>query len=492
MIIFDSRTFLFSILLSSVLLRSIDRSIDQLIDWFDDWMCVTSTCLILFFPTFYLDCCLWLIASRHFRITELIMDAFPELGVLFEQLRLALYGDATRTLTENAAGAWTTTGDKCLDFFATIVRDTSIPAVLKDFIDAWNEDPEKAIKLLLNLRDIRGGKGEKKLALVLMYVLSCWKPLTYLANLERFLKVYFTKKFSGSLCSVWKWRYASNVAWLINSWIDRLIDRLTDWCCALFVLFQVGCYKDLLFISELASRSTDKSLQRIAQMNEGPIELKIMACQLLNDEKDLQASEKASISLCAKWAPTENTHFDRKPLRFSHKISTALGLKKGEYRKRLSKLRAHLGVLERLMATGKWDEIVFKSLPSKAHRLNRKAFKREENCKKVKSDDRVALALRYTEYLAQLAAGKTSIKSTGTEPHDLVRTYLDLSSYRGIGDGGDLAPKDDLDLTVEGKKNIPRFFQFSYLIKNGRLIDWWIDWLTFDRFIYSSFVLLFV
>ena len=183
-----------------------------------------------------------------------------------------------------------------------------------------------------------------------------------------------------------------------------------------------------------------KPLKRIAQMNgDSPIELKIIACQLLNDEKALQANEKASISLCAKWAPTENTHFDRKPLRFSRKIAKSLGIKKSDYRKKLTTLRAHLNVLEMLMVTGKWEEIVFKSLPSKAHRQYRKAFKREENSKKVKSDDRVALAARYAEYLEQLTAGKTTIKSTGTQPHDLVKTYL-----HGMHNSAE-------DWTIEGK-----------------------------------------
>ena len=125
------------------------------------------------------------------------MDAVPELRALFGQLQLELYGRGggggyaeEMTMTENSAGAWTTTGDKCLDFFGTVVRSTSVATVLAGFLAAWNEDPEKAIKLLLNLRDVRGGKGEKKLALVLMYALSCWKPLTYLANLQRFLQVY--------------------------------------------------------------------------------------------------------------------------------------------------------------------------------------------------------------------------------------------------------------------------------------------------------------
>ncbi|OQV12313.1 hypothetical protein BV898_13424 [Hypsibius exemplaris] len=325
------------------------------------------------------------------------MEAVPELQALFERLQVQLYGrgggEGNRTLTENAAGAFTSTGDKCLDFFATVVRSTSVETVLAGFLAAWNEDPEKAVKLLLNLRDIRSGKGEKKVSLVLLYALSCWKPLTYLANLQRFL--------------------------------------------------QVGCYKDLLFVAELAVRgaTAENSLQRLAQMSgdqQEPIELKILACQLLNDEAALKASDKASISLCAKWVPTENTHFDRKPLRFSRKITKAMGLKKSEYRKRVSALRAHLTVLELLMCTGKWDEIVFKSLPAKAHRQYRKAFRREENSKKIKSDDRVALAARYAEYLAQLTKGEVTIKSTGTQPHDLVKVYMDHRSM-------------EVDLTIEGQ-----------------------------------------
>ena len=115
------------------------------------------------------------------------MEAFPDILALYSSLSEQLHGN--RTLTENLAGAFTTTGDKCLDFFATVVRNTSVKDVLEDFVAAWNEDPDKTVKLILSLRDVRNGKGEKKLPLVLMYALSCWKPLTYLANFHNFMKV---------------------------------------------------------------------------------------------------------------------------------------------------------------------------------------------------------------------------------------------------------------------------------------------------------------
>jgi hypothetical protein len=42
---------------------------------------------------------------------------------------------------------------------------------------------------------------------------------------------------------------------------------------------------------------------RIAQLDsDGPVELKVIGCQLLNDEKDLLANDKAGISLSSRWA----------------------------------------------------------------------------------------------------------------------------------------------------------------------------------------------
>ncbi|GAU91094.1 hypothetical protein RvY_03415 [Ramazzottius varieornatus] len=313
------------------------------------------------------------------------MEAHPPILTLYNSLSQQL--DGGRSLTENLAGAFTTTGDKCLDFFATVVRDTSVKDAIDGFLAAWNEDPDKTIKLILSLRDIRNGKGEKKLPLLLMYLLSCWKPLTYLANFHNFIKV--------------------------------------------------GCYKDLLVIAELAVRCANiPHCGRLEQLG-NDLELSVMAAQLNQDDRDLEANGKAGISLCAKWAPSEMRHYSKKPLYFSRKISRSIGLKKSQYRKKLSKLRQHLRVLEGLMCNGKYEEIVFSSLPAKAHRQYRNAFKRGANVKKEASEGRRKLAHRYANYLADLSVGKETIKSRGTQPHELVVPYM--------------ASQAEVDATIEGQ-----------------------------------------
>ena len=173
-----------------------------------------------------------------------------------------------------------------------------------------------------------------------------------------------------------------------------------------------------------------ESFQRLPQLDglSGPIELQVIACQLLNDEKALQSNGEAHISLCAKWAPTEMTHYDRKPLKFASKIAKCLGVKKTAYRKKLTALRVHINVLEQQMATQEWHEIKFESLPAKAHRLHRKAFHRDGNKKGHTDRERVAFHERYKEYLNNLKKGRTSIKSTGTQPHELVKAYIGRAS----------------------------------------------------------------
>jgi hypothetical protein len=107
-----------------------------------------------------------------------------------------------------------------------------------------------------------------------------------------------------------------------------------------------------------------------------------------------------------------------------------------------------------LMSTGKCDQVVFKSLPAKAHRLYREAFKRGKNSKKVQTDDRVALAQRYEQYLQLLASGKTSIKSTGTQPHELIVPYLRNPDSQ------------ELDLTIEGDLSILSSIQLAEFSSN--------------------------
>lgn len=82
-------------------------------------------------------------------------------------------------------------------------------------------------------------------------------------------------------------------------------------------------------------------------------------------------------SLLAKWLPSENASA-AKTKKAASSIRNYLGLTHKEYRKALSVLRARINVLEKLMSQGRWDEIEFDKIPSKAGMKYRNAFAHKE------------------------------------------------------------------------------------------------------------------
>ena len=82
-------------------------------------------------------------------------------------------------------------------------------------------------------------------------------------------------------------------------------------------------------------------------------------------------------SLLAKWLKSENTSSaDSRVL--AGKTRRYLGMTHREYRKTLSILRTRINVLEKLMSAGKWDEIEFDKIPSRAGMIYKNAFARHD------------------------------------------------------------------------------------------------------------------
>ena len=77
--------------------------------------------------------------------------------------------------TENGAKTYTTTKNACVDLFfvAGARRGSSIE---KEFIAAFNENEEVAIRILLWLRDVRGGAGERQLFRDTIKLVEKWDP----------------------------------------------------------------------------------------------------------------------------------------------------------------------------------------------------------------------------------------------------------------------------------------------------------------------------
>lgn len=101
--------------------------------------------------------------------------------------------------------------------------------------------------------------------------------------------------------------------------------------------------------------------------------IEMMKSQLSTD----MFCKKNAVSLLAKWMPSENAS-SKETIRTAKKIRNAFGISAKEYRQMLSKLRAKINVLERLMSANRWDEIEFDKIPSKAGLVYKNAFARRD------------------------------------------------------------------------------------------------------------------
>ena len=134
----------------------------------------------------------------------------------------------------------------------------------------------------------------------------------------------------------------------------------------------------------------------------------------LNDDF-VNMKDGKSISLLAKWLPSENTSSPSTRM-FAKKIIKSLGATSKEYRKLLSALRAYLKVTEVNASANKWGDIDYNTVPSKANLKYKNAF--------LKHDEE-----RRRDYLAALRVGvdkngKTvKINSSVNYPHDIVHKY---------------------------------------------------------------------
>ena len=126
-------------------------------------------------------------------------------------------------------------------------------------------------------------------------------------------------------------------------------------------------------------------------------------------------------SLLAKWLKSENTSSEKSKA-LGAKTRKAFGMTARQYRKTLSILRARINVLERLMSAGKWDEIEFDKIPSKAGLIYKNAFARHD-LERAKSEKEV-------QSYADFAKDKTkTVNASVLNPVDIAEKVLGNNWY---------------------------------------------------------------
>lgn len=160
--------------------------------------------------------------------------------------------------------------------------------------------------------------------------------------------------------------------------------------------------------------------------------------QINLDCLDVVNGSDKGISLLGKWMPSENAS-SKETKRLASKTRIAFGLSHKQYRQILSKLRERINVLERLMSAGRWNEIDFSKIPSKAGFKYRNAFARRD-----------LIAQKYKEFIK---SDKTTVNSKDLFVHELVAAALDIKHYK--------VNQDNIERDVINKywENLPNFFK---------------------------------
>lgn len=158
-----------------------------------------------------------------------------------------------------------------------------------------------------------------------------------------------------------------------------------------------------------------------------------------------------SISLLAKWMPSNNTSSKQKRSE-AVILQSLLHLSAREYRKTLSRLREHLAVVDRKASLNQWNDINYNHVPSKANLKYRNAF--------LKHDEE-----RRQAYLTSLEKGDDSVKINANSMflYDIVQAYVKVDSCWDSS----LNPYDETLEQLWNAQESPKDYDDILVIRDG-------------------------
>ena len=154
-----------------------------------------------------------------------------------------------------------------------------------------------------------------------------------------------------------------------------------------------------------------------------PLEREAFA--FMKEQLSLDVQSKTP-SLLAKWLKSENTSSNESKA-LANKTRIFFGMNHREYRKTLSILRERIRVLERLMSAGRWDEIEFDKIPSRAGIIYRNAFARHD-IERMKSEKDV---ISYEDFAKDK---NTKVNAKALHPYEVVEKAMAFGRW-GYGYG---------------------------------------------------------
>ncbi|KAK1395154.1 GPI inositol-deacylase PGAP1-like protein [Heracleum sosnowskyi] len=364
-------------------------------------------------------------------------------------------------LTENNSATYLSSGNPCLDFFFHVVPDTPSYKLIERLETSWSHDPLTTLKLICNLRGVRGtGKSDKEG----FYTAALWlhknHPKTLACNAHVYASFGYYKDLVEILFRLIQGPDARAI--LKKEWKSKRSSEGRR---------VKGVRRDVTFKPE--SKKKEKKLKAVI-----PKEVRILAneakvieekqrASVLRKEKKAERVTKAmdmynndvnyqflhesvstlfadllkadleflnlkqakSISLAGKWCPTIDSSYDKYTLicasiakkLFPREIYPEYeGIGDDQYvmavKNRLRKqvlvpLHEALKLPELYMSANKWDTLPYKRVSSVAMKTYTDIFMDHDK-------------ERFSKYLEDVKQGKAKIASGALFPHDIIRSCL--------------------------------------------------------------------
>ncbi len=182
----------------------------------------------------------------------------------------------------------------------------------------------------------------------------------------------------------------------------------------------------LQWLAENAPESLRKNLAYIAEYGRfddllvligTPLERDMLETVRAQLEKDLSALDAGGeVSLLGKWLPSVNAS-NQNTVRMAKKIARALGMEDAAYRKMLTRLRAHIRIIENSLREKDYT-FDYAKQPSKAMFKYRGAFLRNDG-------------ERYRAFIEKVSSGGATMHADTLSPYELVEPYLTFNWKSG-------------------------------------------------------------
>ena len=259
-----------------------------------------------------------------------------------------------------------------LSLFFHSVRGLNAPRLFQLLKQSSVENILDTFLIVFHIRDCRAGKGERNIGRLAFKWLFINYPKHFM-NIFEFIPEY-----------------------------GRWDDLLELWPNVL------DLNKDLTYINNnWVSNISQNQLEQLRLLQNNIVSF--YGNQLKVDQKNML--QGGSVSLCAKWAPTERGSLD-----FKHKIVKLLcsnmKITIKDYRKQyLSPLREYLNIVEKLMCSQNWSCIDYNKVPSCAMKRLKNSFEKHS-------------PVAFREWANKLQKREAKVNAKQLFPHELVQTVL--------------------------------------------------------------------